>query len=116
MSRALNGLLVEDETPASRPVVEHMPIDKLPHLPRNERRANMNGGLFDEAVAGFDQLDAQAEAMRCLTCGSKASIRYGDDCMTCFSCELHCPADAIDVHPFKERLPYTLYDGEGGRI
>ncbi len=116
MARALNGLLVEDEAPVERPTAKAMPIDKLPHLPRNERRTNPEGGLFDEAVAGFDQLDAQAEAMRCLTCGSKASIRYGDDCMTCFSCELHCPADAIDVHPFKERLPYTLYDGEGGRI
>lgn len=116
MSRALNGLLVEDEAPVSRPVADHMPIDKLPHLPRNERRVRTDGGIADEAVIGFDQLDAQAEAMRCLTCGSKASIRYGDDCMTCFSCELRCPADAIDVHPFKERLPYTLYDGEGGRI
>ncbi|WP_418765340.1 FAD-dependent oxidoreductase [Mailhella sp.] len=116
MARALNGLLVEDKAPVERPTAKAMPIDKLPHLPRNERRTNPEGGLFDEAVAGFDQLDAQAEAMRCLTCGSKASIRYGDDCMTCFSCELHCPADAIDVHPFKERLPYTLYDDEGGRI
>lgn len=116
MERTLNGLLVEDETPVSRPVVESMPTDNLPRLPRNERKVNMEGTLSDEAVTGFDQLDAQAEAMRCLTCGSKASIRYGDDCMTCYSCELHCPSGAIDVHPFKERLPYTLYDGEGARI
>ncbi len=118
MSRALNGLLVEDSAPdsAKPPVADTMPVDKLPRLPRNERIAKSGGAPFDEALTGFNQLDAQAEAMRCLTCGSKATIAYGDDCMTCFSCELHCPADAIDVHPFKERLPYTLYDGEGGRI
>ena len=115
MKRALNGLLVEDTPAAEKAIVDNMPIDKLPHLPRHERRS-VAGSINDEAVIGFDQLDAQAEAMRCLTCGSKSSIRYGDDCMTCYSCELHCPADAIDVHPFKERLPYTLYDDEGARI
>lgn len=120
MSRALSGLLVEDRPEsAKRPVADDMPVDKLPRLPRTERGTRAAGALshpFDEAVIGFDQLDAQAEAMRCLTCGSKAVIAYNDDCMTCYSCELRCPAGAIDVHPFKERLPYTLYDGEGGRI
>ena len=33
---------------------------------------------------------------------------YNDDCMTCFTCELRCPAEAINVHPFKEPLPCTL--------
>ena len=117
MSRELNGLLVEDlSAQAVVPIVENMPVEKLPPLPRNERKIRRDSGISEEAVMGFDQLDAQAEAMRCLTCGSKAVIAYNDDCMTCFSCELHCPAEAIDVHPFKERLPYTLYDGEGGRI
>ena len=118
MSRALNGLLVEDsgQENEKRPVADNMPVDDLPRLPRNERKTRADGTPFDEAAIGFDQLDAQAEAMRCLTCGSKAVIAYNDDCMTCFSCELRCPAGAIDVHPFKERLPYTLYDGEGGRI
>ncbi len=118
MIRALDGLLVEDSEQESpkRPVADNMPVDDLPRLPRSERKTRAGGAPFDEAVIGFDQLDAQAEAMRCLTCGSKAVIAYNDDCMTCYSCELHCPAGAIDVHPFKERLPYTLYDGEGGRI
>ena len=118
MIRALDGLLVEDSEQESpkRPVADNMPVDDLPRLPRSERKTRAGGALFDEAVIGFDQLDAQAEAMRCLTCGSKAVIAYNDDCMTCYSCELHCPAGAIDVHPFKERLPYPLYDGEGGRI
>ena len=35
----------------------------------------------------------------------KAFIAYPDDCMTCFVCERLCPAGAIFVHPFKEKLP-----------
>ena len=35
----------------------------------------------------------------------KAFIAYPDDCMTCFVCERLCPAKAIFVHPFKEKLP-----------
>ena len=38
----------------------------------------------------------------------KAYIAYGDDCMTCFRCELSCPQGAIYVHPFKEFLPRAL--------
>ena len=43
-----------------------------------------------------------------MTCGAKARVTFRDDCMTCFFCELRCPSEAIDVHPFKERLPYTI--------
>jgi NAD-dependent dihydropyrimidine dehydrogenase PreA subunit len=40
--------------------------------------------------------------------GGRAIIKYPDDCMTCFECELNCPAEAIYVHPFKEKLPLTI--------
>ena len=51
---------------------------------------------------------ALEESLRCLTCGSRAYIAYPDDCMTCFACETHCPAGAIDVDPFKEFHPRHL--------
>lgn len=38
----------------------------------------------------------------------KAVIKYPDDCMTCFSCEMNCPVEAITVHPFKEVLPMWI--------
>jgi len=38
----------------------------------------------------------------------KAVIRYPDDCMTCYTCELKCPTGAIYVHPFKEALPRAI--------
>ncbi len=38
----------------------------------------------------------------------KAIIKYHDDCMTCYACELICPAGAVEVHPFKEELPRVI--------
>jgi len=38
----------------------------------------------------------------------KAYIAYGDDCMTCYACEMACPTNAISVHPFKEPLPPSV--------
>ncbi len=52
--------------------------------------------------------EMQRESLRCCTCGSKAYIAHPDDCMTCFTCEMSCPAGAVSVHPFKEILPRTL--------
>lgn len=115
--RLLQGRAQPAAPEAELPVATDMPVDRLPSLPRQERSVGGASG-FDETRQGFDPVQAQAESMRCLTCGSKARIAYDDDCMTCFHCELRCPAEAIDVHPFKERLPYTLYDsfGEGRNI
>ena len=75
--------------------------------PRNERAVTDAPG-FGERRRGLDLHAVLAEGMRCMTCGAKARIAYNDDCMTCFTCELRCPAEAINVHPFKEPPPRTL--------
>ncbi len=33
------------------------------------------------------------------------SIRYPDDCMTCFNCEVVCPTDAVRVDPIRALKP-----------
>ena len=71
-------------------------------------RAVTDAPGFGERRRGLDLHAVLAEGMRCMTCGAKARIAYNDDCMTCFTCELRCPAEAINVHPFKEPLPRTL--------
>ena len=35
----------------------------------------------------------------------KAKIRYPEDCLTCYLCEMLCPEGAIFVHPFKQLMP-----------
>jgi 2-oxoglutarate ferredoxin oxidoreductase subunit delta len=35
----------------------------------------------------------------------KAVIKYLEDCMTCYNCELECPQNAIIVHPLKKEQP-----------
>ena len=93
-------------------VRETVDKDRLPGegvllSPRNERAVTDAPG-FGERRRGLDLHALLAEGMRCMTCGAKARIAYNDDCMTCFTCELRCPAVAINVHPFKEPLPRTL--------
>jgi len=112
IDRMLKGAEIRAGRDRPRPELpkERLPgKDILPQL-RNERRllAPHAAPGFAESRAGFDLHEAFAEANRCLTCGSKAYVAYDDDCMTCFSCELRCPSGAINVHPFKERIPRTL--------
>ncbi|MDB4444528.1 pyridine nucleotide-disulfide oxidoreductase, partial [bacterium] len=57
---------------------------------------------------GLDEVIAAKEALRCMSCGSRAYIAHPEDCMTCFECEVKCPSKAIKVHPFKEVMPMTL--------
>ena len=118
--RGTRGSLLDGPLPARGPdprqhraaVRETVDKDRLPGegvllSPRNERAVTDAPG-FGERRRGLDLHAVLAEGMRCMTCGAKARIAYNDDCMTCFTCELRCPAEAINVHPFKEPLPRTL--------
>ena len=93
--------------PVASDMLSRLDPAKIEPLKRNER---MKSSLrdFSECRRGIPLDSALAEARRCMTCGGRARIAYTDDCMTCYTCEVRCPADAIHVHPFKERLPRTL--------
>jgi NADPH-dependent glutamate synthase beta subunit-like oxidoreductase/NAD-dependent dihydropyrimidine dehydrogenase PreA subunit len=83
-------------------------VKKLP-------RRGIERQIREEGKPGWCEATAMNEARRCMTCGSKATVAYPDDCMTCFECEVECPSGAIDVHPFKEQLPPTIKYGEGAQ-
>jgi len=34
----------------------------------------------------------------------KAVIRYYENCMTCYNCEIECPENAIYVEPFRKPI------------
>jgi len=40
-----------------------------------------------------------------LDASSKAYIAYPQSCMTCYNCELECPAQAVNVNPFRKKMP-----------
>ena len=113
IDRLMMGGHQHSDRKETRPLTENLPAEGVMLSPRVERKEIATDG-FEEKRLGFDDVDALHESLRCLTCGAKARVNYRDDCMTCFFCELRCPSHAIDVHPFKERLPYTLERNFGG--
>ena len=108
----LKGADIRGERGRKRPDLpeEQWPREGIRHEPRQERVSHPapSSDPFAETLQPLDMEACFAEALRCMTCGSKSRITYTDDCMTCFNCELNCPSGAIYVHPFKERFARTL--------
>ena len=107
IDRLLKGAHLHSDRADTRQLPSTLPGKGVLGAPRNERVTAKAKG-FAETRQGLDTVAALDESMRCLTCGAKSKVTYRDDCMTCYFCELRCPSDAIDVFPFKERLPYTI--------
>ena len=92
---ALAGGVEEEVVPSAGP-----PQDKIENTERVERDirpAEERKRDFAEAALPFGGRQAQAEAERCLTCGSRSKISYLDDCQVCKLCQHYCPTDAIEI-------------------
>jgi NADPH-dependent glutamate synthase beta subunit-like oxidoreductase len=74
--------------------VEKRPRQAISLLPFDQRKSN-----FNEIKMGFSKETAEQEERRCMACGSRAFIKYLEDCMTCYTCERDCPEKAITVSP-----------------
>ena len=42
-----------------------------------------------------------------------AVIRYQENCMTCYNCELECPCGAVFVDPFRKAIQPIISYSEG---
>jgi NADPH-dependent glutamate synthase beta subunit-like oxidoreductase len=76
------------------------PKDKIEQSERTERALRPGAERrrdTAEVTSGLSGAQAQREAERCLTCGSRSRIAYLDDCQVCKLCQKYCPTDAIDV-------------------
>lgn len=83
-------------------LVKSSPREGVEKMSRQQTRLlapHKREGTFEEIKLTLKAEAAEAEAQRCMACGSKASIKYLEDCMTCYSCERECPQGAIFVAP-----------------
>jgi len=102
IDRYLRGIDLKAGREAEVNVVKKPPregIEKRPRqatslLPIDQRKRS-----FREIKAGFDKETAEQEERRCMACGSKAFVKYLEDCMTCYTCERDCPEKAIFISP-----------------
>jgi NAD-dependent dihydropyrimidine dehydrogenase PreA subunit len=79
---------------------EAQALDRLTPIPRVERSEvapTLRAAAFTDTVLPLSGWSARDEAERCLTCGSRSTIAYLDDCQTCRLCQLFCPTKAIAV-------------------
>jgi NADPH-dependent glutamate synthase beta subunit-like oxidoreductase len=100
VARYLRGEELDVESTGDAIVAAVPPEEKVEEIPRKERRCrpwDERRRDFRETWLAFDRLQAQGEAERCLTCGSRSRIAYLDDCQVCRLCQKYCPTDAIEI-------------------
>jgi NAD-dependent dihydropyrimidine dehydrogenase PreA subunit len=85
--------------------IAHWARYSMTPLPPAERLGN-----FREVRKAFDDDTARMESQRCMTCGSRPTIAYPEDCMVCLYCERDCPTHAIYVAPERSQPHMTPWD------
>ncbi len=88
---------VEEQAVLGRPSRRRRRSRRSQRVERGIRPAEERRRDFAETALPFGGLQAQAEAERCLTCGSRSKIAYLDDCQVCKLCQHYCPTDAIEI-------------------
>ena len=88
--------------------VTNPPHDNMPQIPRSnaaERTPENIVGDFSIVNQGLGEEQITAEAHRCMTCGSLATINYSTECARCRNCESSCPEQAIQKAPVYKTRP-----------
>jgi NAD-dependent dihydropyrimidine dehydrogenase PreA subunit len=84
--------------------IAKMARQQTPLLPVDQRAGNLK-----EVKTAFNPRTVILESQRCMTCGSKAVIKYPDDCQLCLFCERDCPVKAIYVSPERKVTPMMAW-------
>ncbi len=84
--------------------IAKMARQQTPLLPVDQTTDN-----FKEVKMPFNLRTVIVESQRCMTCGSRAIIKYPDDCQLCLFCERDCPVKAIYVSPEKKVTPIMAW-------
>ena len=102
IDRYLRGIDLNAGREAEVKVVKKPPLEGIEKRPRQATALlpiDPRKRSFSEIKAGFGKETAEQEERRCMACGSKAFVKYIEDCMTCYTCERDCPEKAIFVSP-----------------
>ena len=102
IDRYLRGIDLNAGREAEVKVVKKPPLEGIEKRPRQATALlpiDQRKRSFSEIKAGFGKETAEQEERRCMACGSKAFVKYIEDCMTCYTCERDCPEKAIFVSP-----------------
>jgi NADPH-dependent glutamate synthase beta subunit-like oxidoreductase len=101
VDRFLKGEEIEAGLDAERPLSQDVPTGNNIYIDDRQERVNLPAEIrlqsFDETMGSLSDEQAQREALRCLTCGSRSVIAYVDDCQVCRLCAHYCPADCIEI-------------------
>jgi NADPH-dependent glutamate synthase beta subunit-like oxidoreductase len=101
VDRFLKGEDLEAGLDAECPLAKDVPTGNNVYIDDRQERINLPAEVrlqsFDETLPVFTAQQAQREAERCLTCGSRSIIAFVDDCQVCRLCAHYCPADCIEI-------------------
>jgi NADPH-dependent glutamate synthase beta subunit-like oxidoreductase len=101
VDRYLKGEDLEAGLDVERPMAKDVPTGNNVYLDDRQECVNAPAEVrlqsFDETMPVFTPQQAQRESERCLTCGSRSTIAYIDDCQVCRLCAHYCPADCIEI-------------------
>lgn len=112
----INGWDMLESRPSKKHETAVMPVEKMFQYSKEKPVGNLPAAARNEAALGevFDYETMILEANRCVTCGAKAEAAFKNDCMSCYFCEIACPAEAIVIDPIKERQPRVIeFEREG---
>ncbi len=111
IDRHFKGEDIKKRSEPQSKVVEALPKEGIAKKARQSAAVapfKKGSGDFHARKSGFSQAAAMDEALRCMTCGSKAYVAYLESCMTCYNCEMECPSQAVNVDPFRKVMPVLI--------
>lgn len=110
IDRYLRGEDLKSGRDKEEVLVKNLPKEGIAQLPRQRTPFLAPAecvGTFKEIKLGFGEEDVNLEVQRCMTCGSRATIHYVEDCRMCKSCEISCPVHAIYPAPVGKIEPHV---------
>ncbi|MEI6896962.1 MAG: FAD-dependent oxidoreductase [Psychromonas sp.] len=101
VDRFLKGGKLDKNFNIEREIAKNVPKGNNLYIEERQDRVGTDATIrvknFASTFQSLTHEQAVREAERCLTCGSKSTIAFVDDCQVCRLCAHFCPADCIEI-------------------